>query len=101
VSLTFAIAFALPTTRIVLDAAAATRITIQLRARAIDGKPWIELLRFDDRAIADEDFEKPFQPFAGLSLVKMLADRVGGEASLSAGRPGVRIITSSRNAPCA
>ena len=76
----------------VLDAAAATKITIQLRARAIEGKPWIELLRFDDRPAAAEDFDKPFQPFTGLSLVKMLADRVGGEASLSAGRPGLELV---------
>ncbi|MDB4958662.1 MAG: hypothetical protein JWO36_6231 [Myxococcales bacterium] len=78
----------------VLDASAATKIGLQLRARAIDGKPWIELLRFDDRPIADEDFASAFEPFAGLSVVKLLAERVGGEASLSAGRPGVELVVA-------
>jgi hypothetical protein len=78
----------------VLDASAATKIGLQLRARAIEGKPWIELLRFDDRRISDEDFGKSFEPFAGLSIVKILAERVGGEASLSAGRAGLELVVA-------
>jgi hypothetical protein len=78
----------------VLDASDATKIGIQLRARAIDGKPWIELLRFDDRKITDDELGAQFELFAGLHLVRVIADRVGGEASLSPGRTGLELVVA-------
>jgi signal transduction histidine kinase len=83
----------------VLDASNATKIWLELRVRAIEGKPWIELLRIDDRrTISDVDLAHAFEPFVGpgpgLHLVRALAERVGGEVSLSAGRVGPELVVA-------
>jgi hypothetical protein len=80
-----------------LDAARATKLGLHLRARAIEGKPWLELIRIDDRKdVSDSDFSRAFEPFAtpgpGLHLVRVLAERCGGEASLSPGRAGLELV---------
>jgi hypothetical protein len=61
----------------------ATRVSIVVRARTIAGKPYAQLLWIDDRRARDEVVLPP--------LVAALAERAGGEASLSPGRDGLEL----------
>lgn len=73
---------------IVLDARDATRVSIELRERAIQGTPWIELLRSDDRRAVPDD------PLAPLHLVQQLVERAGGEVSVAPGRAGLELVVA-------
>lgn len=82
-----------------LEASPATKIGLHVRARAIEGKPWFELIRFDDRqTVADADFSRAFERFAspgpGLHLVRCLAERAGGDATLTTGRNGLELVVA-------
>ena len=74
-----------------LDARAATRIVLTSRERTIDGKPWLELIRIDDRA-----FEIPsaFAPPSLLEVIQRIAERAEGEASISEGLEGPELVVA-------
>jgi hypothetical protein len=63
-----------------LDAAETSRIRVVVRARTISGKPYVQLLRSDDR----HEGGVPH-------LVEVIAAHAGGEASASAGRHGLEL----------
>lgn len=65
------------------DTAGATRVSLALRARTIARKPFIQLLCIDDRRDPDTA--------ATPALIDALAERAGGEASLSPGRDGLEL----------
>lgn len=77
---------------IALDAHAATRIAITLRERAIEGKPWLELLRVDDRR--ETIPARPFELPSLLHVVDRFALRLGGEATLAQGRTGLELVVA-------
>lgn len=74
------------TLAMLLDVADAARLAVCARARTIGGAPWIELLRTHDGG--GGEVEEAGEPPGRLHLVERLAERVGGEVSLSAGRGG-------------
>ena len=61
-----------------LDTSNATRIALQVRVRTIEGRPWIELLRIDDRAEVTS-----FDP-----AIAAIAAPAAGEVTISEGRTG-------------
>jgi hypothetical protein len=61
----------------------ATRVSIVVRPRTIAGKPYAQLLWIDDRRDRDEAVLPP--------LLAAIAERAGGEASLSPGRDGLEL----------
>jgi signal transduction histidine kinase len=63
-----------------LDAADADRIEIYVRDRSIDGKPWVEIVRGTETAIAGDHFD--------LRAVEQIAKRGGGELAISERRGG-------------
>jgi len=75
-----AIVFAL-----LLDADDAKSITIMLRERQINKKPWVELLRFDSRDGVDAETSRY------LHFLEAAVRPGGGEASLSPGRHGLEL----------
>jgi signal transduction histidine kinase len=75
-----------------LDAAAATRITLAARERVIQAKRWVEIVRVDDRQhLADGELEHVFEPPSLLHVVASAARRAGGEVSLGPGRGGLEL----------
>jgi hypothetical protein len=75
-----------------LDAQAAVSITLVLRERTLQGKRWLELLRFDDRhVLADGELAHMFEPHSFLHVVAGVAKQAGGEVSLSPGRTGLEL----------
>jgi len=74
-----------------LDASAATRITFVLRERVIQGKPWVELLRFDDRQVHEGDYAEMFESCSLLRVVAGCAKEAAGEVSLAPGRGGLEL----------
>ncbi|HSD89100.1 MAG TPA: hypothetical protein VLB44_16340 [Kofleriaceae bacterium] len=74
-----------------LDASAATRITFVLRERLIQGKRWVELLRFDDRQVHEGDYAEMFESCSLLRVVAGCAKEAAGEVSLSPGRGGLEL----------
>lgn len=75
-----------------LDAASATHMTLLLRERVIQGKRWVELLRFDDRHhMHDGELAHMFEPHSMLHIVAGVAKAAGGEASLAPGRAGLEL----------
>jgi hypothetical protein len=74
-----------------LDARDATRVAFVLRERLIQGKRWVELLRFDDRQIQEGDFAEMFESCSLLRVVAGCAKEGAGEASLSPGRNGLEL----------
>jgi hypothetical protein len=75
-----------------LDASAATRITVVVRERVIQNKRWVELLRVDDRQhLADGELADMFEPHSLRHVVASAGKRAGGEVSLAPGRGGVEL----------
>jgi hypothetical protein len=68
-----------------LDGETADKITFALRERQISGKRWVELLRFDDRGVAEPE------PGRFVRFLEAAVRPGGGEASLSAGRNGLEL----------
>ena len=62
-----------------LDADGATRVRLLVRARVIQGRPWVQLVRVDDRRRDASGFEHG---------IEAIAAAAGGEVSLSEGRDG-------------
>jgi nitrogen-specific signal transduction histidine kinase len=76
----------------ILEAASATRITIVVRERMIQGKRWVEILRVCDRQqFGDGELAHMFEPHSLLHVVAGAAKLAGGEASLSPGRNGLEL----------
>ncbi len=72
-----------------LDAHAATTLELVLRERVIEGEPWLELIRRDDRAT-----ELVLEPPSLLGIVDHLARLGGGELSLAPGRHGHELVVA-------
>ncbi len=76
----------------ILDAHQAVRITLLLRERTLQGKRWIELIRFDDRhPLHDGELAHMFEPHSLLHVVAGVAKQADGEVSLSPGRTGLEL----------
>ncbi len=67
-----------------LDARAATRITLVVRQREVEGKPWLELIRLDDR-------QGDGHRTSLIEVAERVAVRSGGEVSLAPGRNGLEL----------
>jgi hypothetical protein len=74
-----------------LDAVHANRVSIIVRERVIQGKRWVEILRDDDRQLADGELAHMFEPHSLLHIVVTAAKQAGGEASLAPGRTGLEL----------
>jgi hypothetical protein len=76
----------------VLDAHQANRITLLLRERTLQGKRWVELIRFDDRhPLHDGELAHMFEPHSLLHVVAGVSKQADGEVSLSPGRTGLEL----------
>jgi hypothetical protein len=76
----------------ILDAHQAVRITLLLRERTLQGKRWVELIRFDDRhQLHDGELAHMFEPHSLLHVVAGVAKQADGEVSLSPGRTGLEL----------
>ncbi len=69
----------------------ATHTTIVVRERVIQGKRWVEILRIDDRQLADGELAHMFEPHSLLHVVAAIAKQAGGDASLAPGRGGLEL----------
>lgn len=76
----------------ILDAHQAVRTTLLLRERTLQGKRWVELIRFDDRhQLHDGELAHMFEPHSLLHVVAGVAKQADGEVSLSPGRTGLEL----------
>lgn len=75
-----------------LDAAAAVELALVVRARTIEGKPWIELIRMDDRAAPPDD--DALSPGGALHVVHAIAELCRGEVTLAPGRRGLELAVA-------
>ncbi|MEO8550748.1 MAG: hypothetical protein ABI678_12270 [Kofleriaceae bacterium] len=73
-----------------LDAEAATKLELVLRERSVEGRPWFELIRCDDRP--GPFALDPLPPRSLLAVVAELVKLGGGELSLAAGRSGHELV---------
>ncbi|CAN5223194.1 hypothetical protein BH11MYX1_BH11MYX1_26260 [soil metagenome] len=74
---------------VLLDSHAATTLELGLRERTIDGTPWLQLVRCDDRAST-----LVLEPPSLLGLADQLARSAGGELSLAPGRHGHELVVA-------
>jgi len=75
-----------------LDAVHATRMTIVVRERVVQGKRLVEILRIDNRQqFGDGDLAYMFEPPSLLHLVVTAAKQASGDASIAPGRGGLEL----------